>query len=49
MNQIFDQSENLISCDYYDNQEFKKTKIIEQKVLSIIHLNISSSHPTSMI
>ena len=46
MNQIFDQSDNLISCDYYDIPEFKKMKIIEQKDLSIIHLNISliSSH-----
>ena len=42
MNQRFDQSDNLISCDYYDIPEFKKMKIIEQKDLSIIHLNISS-------
>ena len=42
MNQIFDQSDNLINCDYYDIPEFKKMKIIEQKDLSIIHLNISS-------
>ena len=42
MNQIFDQSDNLINCDYYDIPEFKKMKIIEQKDLSIFHLNISS-------
>ena len=42
MNQIFDQSDSLISCDYYDIPEFKKMKITEQKDLSIIHLNISS-------
>ena len=41
MNQIFDQSDNLISCDYYDIPEFKKTKIREQLYLSILHLNIS--------
>ena len=42
MNQIFDQSGNLISCDYYDIPEFKKMKIREQQDLSILHLNISS-------
>ena len=42
MNQIFDQSDNVISCDYYDIPEFKKMKIIEQKDLSVTHLNISS-------
>ena len=42
MNQIFDQSDNLISCDYYDIPEFKKMKIREQQDLSILHLNISS-------
>ena len=30
MNQIFDQSDNLISYDYYDIPEFKKMKIREQ-------------------
>ena len=42
MNQIFDQSDNLINCDYYDIPEFKKMKIREQQDLSILHLNISS-------
>ena len=41
MNQIFDQSDNLISCDYYDIPEFKKKKIREQQDVSILHLNIS--------
>ena len=42
MNQIFDQSDNLISCDHYAIPEFKKMKIREQQDLSILHLNISS-------
>ena len=42
MNQIFDQSDDLITCDYYDIPEFKKMKIREQKDLSILHLNVSS-------
>ena len=42
MNQIYGQSDNLISCDYYDIPEFKKMKIREQQDLSILHLNISS-------
>ena len=42
VNQIFDQSDNLISSDYNDNPEFKKMKIREQEDLSILHLNISS-------
>ena len=47
MNQIFDQSDNLISCDYYDISEFKKTTIKEKQDLFIIHwleyfLNFSS-------
>ena len=37
MNQIFDQSDNLISCDYYDISEFKKTTIKEKQGLFIIH------------
>lgn len=41
MNQILDQSDNLIGCDYYDIPGFKKMKTIEQKGL-FIHLNISS-------
>ena len=42
MNQIFDQSDNLISCDYYGIAEFKKMKMREQQDLSIFCLNISS-------
>ena len=42
MNQIFDQSDNLISSDYYDIPEFKKMKIREQQDFSALHLNISS-------
>ena len=42
MNQIFDQSNNLTSCDYYDIPEFKKMKIRGQQDLSMLHLNISS-------
>ena len=42
MNQIFDQSGNLISCDYYGIPEFRRMKIREQQDLSIPHLNIPS-------
>ena len=42
MYQIFHQSDNLITCDYYDIPEFKKMKITEQQNLSILPLNISS-------
>ena len=42
MSQIFEQSENPLSCDYYDISDFKKPKINKQQVLSILHLNISS-------
>ena len=35
MNQIFDQSDNLISCDYYNIAEFKKMKMKEQQDLNI--------------
>ena len=38
---IFEQSENPLSCDYYDISDFKKLKINKQD-LSILHLNISS-------
>ena len=43
MNQMFDQSDNLISCDYYDIPEFKKMKIREQQDLSILHLKLVSA------
>ena len=39
---IFDQSDNLISCDYYGIPGFKKMKKREQQDLSILHLNVSS-------
>ena len=42
MSQIFEQSENPLSCDYYDISDFKKLKINKQQDLSILHLNISS-------
>ena len=41
LNHIFDQSGNLISCDYFDIEDLKKAKIKSQD-LSIFHLNISS-------
>ena len=30
MSQIFEQSENSLSCDYYDISDFKKLKINKQ-------------------
>ena len=42
MSQIFEQSENPLSCDYYGISDFKKLKINQQQDLSILHLNISS-------
>ena len=42
MSQIFEQSENPLSCDYYDISDFKKLKINKQQDLSVRHLNISS-------
>ena len=33
---MFDQSDNLTSCDYYDILEFKKMKIREWQDLSIL-------------
>ena len=42
MSQIFEQSENPLSRDYYDISDFKKLKIKKQQGLSILHLNISS-------
>ena len=40
MSQIFEQSENPLSCDYYDISDFKKLKINKQD-LPFLHLNIS--------
>ena len=42
MSQIFELSENPLSCDYYDIPDFKKLKINKQQYLSIFHLDISS-------
>ena len=41
VNQLFDQSENSISCDYYDVDNLNKI-VISQNDLTVIHLNISS-------
>ena len=41
VNQLFDQSENSISCDYYDIDDLNKI-VINQSDLTVIHLNISS-------
>ena len=41
LNNLFDQSENTISCDYYDLKDFQKIKI-KQQDFSVLHLNISS-------
>ena len=41
VNQLSDQSENSISCDYYDVDDFNKI-VISQSDLTVISLNISS-------
>ena len=41
LNNLFDQSENTISCDYYDLKDFQEIKI-KQQDFSLLHLNISS-------
>ena len=41
VNDLLDPSENLTSCDYYDVNNISKLSINEN-VLSVIHLNISS-------
>ena len=41
VNQLFDQSENFISCDYYDADDLNKI-VINQSDLTVIYLNISS-------
>ena len=41
MSQILEQSENPLSCNYYDISDFKKLKINKQQDLPILHLNIS--------
>ena len=41
LNQLFDQTEHSVSCDYYNLTDFRKVKNTQQD-LSILHLNISS-------
>ena len=41
LNNLFDQSENTKSYDYYDLKDFKKIKI-KQQHFSLLHLIISS-------
>ena len=41
LNKFFDHTENNVSCDYLDINEYKKIKIKEQD-FSLLHLNISS-------
>ena len=41
VSQLFDQSENSVSCDYYTPYELNKIKV-KQEDLSVLHLNISS-------
>ena len=41
LNKLFDHTENAVSCDYFDINEYKKVKIKEQD-FSLLHLNISS-------
>ena len=41
LNKLFDHTENAVSCDYFDINEYKKVKIKEQD-FSLLHLSISS-------
>ena len=41
VSQLFDQSENSVSCDYYTPYELNKIKV-KQEDLSVLRLNISS-------
>ena len=41
VSQLFDQSENSISWDYYTLYDLNKIKV-KQEDLSVLHLNISS-------
>ena len=41
VNQLFDQSENPISCNYYDTDDLNRI-VINESDLTVIHLNISS-------
>ena len=41
ISQLNDPNENTVSCDYYDLNDLNKV-IVTQKVLAVLHLNISS-------
>ena len=41
LNQVLSETENYISCDYFEMDEFKKIKI-KQHDFSLLHLEISS-------
>ena len=41
LNNLFDQSEKTVNCDYYDLKDFQKIKI-KQQDFSLLHLKISS-------
>ena len=41
VSQLFDQSENSVSCDYYTPYELNKIKV-KQEGLSVLHLSIFS-------
>ena len=42
INQVFDDNENTISCDYYSTDKLNKLNINRHHHLFILHLNISS-------
>ena len=42
INQVFDDNENTISCDYYNTDKLNKLNINRHHHLFILHLNISS-------
>ena len=50
LNQVLNETENNISCDYFDIDEFKKIKI-KHHDFSLLHLNISSlsSHINELV
>ena len=41
LNQLFDNTENTVNCDYLDINEYKKIKVKEQD-FSLLHLKMSS-------
>ena len=50
LNQVLNETENNISCDYFEMDEFKKIKIKQHDFL-LLHLNISSlsSHTNELV